>query len=161
MTTASSPRRTDSASRRIDAPPDAVYRSFESADSLMQWLPPSKMSGRALEYDFRQGGRYRIQLRYEDAKGVGSAKSGDRTDISSGHFVELLPGKRIVQSVEFQSDDPAFAGTMTMTWSFEPEHGGTKVSVSAAGVPSGISKADHDAGLKSSLENLARFIEQR
>jgi hypothetical protein len=27
-------------------------------------------------------------------------------------------------------------------------------------VPSGISKQDHDAGMRSSLENLARFVER-
>jgi uncharacterized protein YndB with AHSA1/START domain len=161
MTTPAGPRRTDTASRLIAAPTDAVYRAFESADTLMQWLPPSNMSGRALEYDFREGGRYRIELRYEDAKDVGSGKSGDRRDVSTGRFIELRPGTRIVQSVEFESDDPAFAGTMTMTWSFEPEQGATEVTVRATGVPSGISKADHDAGLKSSLDNLALFVERR
>ena len=35
------------------------------------------------------------------------------------------------------------------------------VTVTADNVPSGISKADHDIGLKSSLDHLARFVERQ
>jgi uncharacterized protein YndB with AHSA1/START domain len=78
--------------------------------------------------------------------------------VSTGRFVALERGKRIVQTVEFDSEDPAFAGEMTMTWSFEPTATGTNVTVSAEHVPTGISKADHDEGLRSSLANLARYL---
>ncbi len=33
------------------------------------------------------------------------------------------------------------------------------VTVTAENVPNGISRADHDAGLRSSLDNLAGFVE--
>jgi len=72
-----------------------------------------------------------------------------------------LPGRRIKQSVEFESSDPAFTGEMTMTWSFDTAADGTIVTVTADNVPNGISKADHDAGLRSSLENQAAFVERR
>lgn len=125
----------------------------------MQWLPPAGMTGRGLEYDFRGGGRYRIELRYADETSAPGKTTGG-TDITRGRFVELVPGRRIVQSVEFESSDPAFAGEMTMTWSFEAAPGGALVTVTADNVPSGIRKADHDAGLRSSLDNLAGFFER-
>jgi len=118
------------------------------------------MSGRALEYDFREGGRYRIELRYDGKRATASAKTTDQTDITHGRFLELRPGRAITQSVEFESSDPTFAGEMTMTWSFEAEAHGTLVTVTADHVPPGISKADHGAGLRSSLENLATFVER-
>jgi uncharacterized protein YndB with AHSA1/START domain len=154
-------RRSDAATRIIGASPDTIYEAFATAASLMQWLPPSGMSGQALEYDFREGGRYRIELRYDVKKSTDSGKTTDRTDITNGRFLELLPGRRITQSVEFESSDPAFADVMTMTWSFDAAPEGTTVTVTAANVPNGISKADHDAGLRSSLENLAAFVEGR
>lgn len=159
MTNTPDRRRSDTASRAIGASPDTIYQAFEHAASLLQWLPPSGMSGRALEYDFRPGGRYRIELRYDNVMSTASGKTTDRTDISKGHFLELVPGRRIKQSVEFESSDQAFAGEMTLTWSFEPAPEGAMVTVTADNVPSGISKADHDAGLKSSLDNLARLVE--
>lgn len=73
------------------------------------------------------------------------------------HLVSLEPGQRIVQEINFDSDDPSFAGTMRMTWTFEPKGGGTRVTVRAENVPEGIRPEDHQAGLESSLANLARF----
>jgi hypothetical protein len=61
--------------------------------------------------------------------------------------------------VEFVSEDPAFAGTMTLTWSLSAERGGTRVEIRADDVPAGISAEDHAEGLSSSLANLAAFLE--
>jgi uncharacterized protein YndB with AHSA1/START domain len=129
------------------------------SESLMAWLPPKGMSGRALLFEPREGGRYRIELTLEGEGHEASGKTTERTDIAAGRFLVLEPGRRIVQSGEFDSADPAFAGTMVMTWSLDSVSDGTKVTVSAADVPSGIAAADHEAGLASSLENLARFVE--
>lgn len=155
---ANADRRSDEASLVIHASPDAIYQAFASADALMQWLPPAGMSGRALEYDFQEGGRYRIELRYDAEPSTEPGKSTGRTDISYGTFLDVRPGRRITQSVAFESSDAAFAGEMTMTWSFDTTPEGTLVTVTADDVPSGIGKADHDAGLRSSLENLAAFV---
>jgi uncharacterized protein YndB with AHSA1/START domain len=149
-------RRTDTASLVIAASPDAIYRAFVTPEALMAWLPPEGMTGRVLEYQFREGGAYRIELAYRDASSA--AKTTDRTDVSAGRFVALEPGRRIVQSVEFESTDAAFAGEMIMTWTFEPADGGTRVVIVASNVPEGISQADHDEGLRSSLAQLARYV---
>ncbi|AUX40175.1 uncharacterized protein SOCE26_015740 [Sorangium cellulosum] len=124
----------------------------------MAWLPPESMTGGVLDYDFREGGRYRIELTYDEAAPSGAGKTTGRTDVSTGRFLSLEPGKRIVQSVEFESSDASFAGEMVMTWSFEPLPAGTRITITAENVPPGISQADHDAGLRSSLENLARYL---
>jgi len=150
--------RTDTASIVIAAPPDAIYRAFADPHALMAWLPPGDMSGRTLEYDFREGGRYRIELTYPAAARPGVGKTSERTDVSTGRFMALSPGKRIVQSVEFESADVSVGGEMLLTWTFEPVSEGTRVTIAAQNVPAGIDEADHDAGLRSSLENLARYV---
>jgi Activator of Hsp90 ATPase homolog 1-like protein len=76
------------------------------------------------------------------------------SDIVGGRFVDVVPGVRVVQAIDFVSDDPANAGTMTMTWEITPVGGGTRVDV-----PPGISAADHATGLRSSLANLASYLE--
>jgi uncharacterized protein YndB with AHSA1/START domain len=144
----------------IAAPPERIYAAFIDAEALMAWLPPAGMTGRVLELEAREGGQYRIELRYGEQTADGAGKTTGRTDVSKGRFVELVPGQRIKQSVEFESNDPAFAGEMMMTWSFRATPPGTMVTVTAENVPSSISKADHDAGMTSSLENLARFVEE-
>jgi uncharacterized protein YndB with AHSA1/START domain len=154
-------RRTDTASRLIGASTHKIYQAFVQPASLMSWLPPSGMSGRVLEYDFREGGRYRIELRYEERVGAESGKTTSHTDITQGRFLELVPGQRIKQSVEFESSDPSFSGEMIMTWSFDPASEGSMVTVTADNVPVGISQEDHDAGLRSSLDHLADFVEHQ
>ena len=148
--------RTDKARRRIAASPGAIYAAFVDPEALMAWLPPAGMTGRALLFEPWQSGRYRIALTYQ---GEGEGKTADRTDISAGRFLALEPARRIVMTAIFESDDPAFAGEMILTWSLDPTPGGTEVKVTAEKVPAGISAEDHEAGLASSLENLARFIE--
>jgi hypothetical protein len=70
----------------------------------------------------------------------------------------LEPGTRIVQTVEFESNDSAFGGEMLLTWAFDAVPQGTRVTITADNVPPGITKADHDEGLRASLENLANYL---
>lgn len=147
--------RADTASRIIDAPPEAIYRAFVERDALLAWLPPDGMSGEMLEFEPRPGGAFRMLLHYNVA---GHGKTTEDTDVVDAEFAELVPGHRVVQLVRFKSDDPAFAGVMRMVWDLEPAAGGTRVIFLAEDVPPGISKEDHDTGLRSSLENLARYV---
>jgi uncharacterized protein YndB with AHSA1/START domain len=153
--------RTDTATRLIPASPEAVYLAFVDAEALMAWLPPEGMSGRILLFEPWEGGRYRIELTLEGKGHALSGKTTERTDITSGRFLALQPGRRIVQTVEFDSADPAFAGTMVMTWTLDAVPDGVRITVTAENVPSGISAEDHAAGLASSLDNLACYIESR
>lgn len=153
--------RVDTASAVVPAAPATVYAAFSDAAALMTWLPPGGMMGRALEYDFRAGGAYTIELTYDEATPEEMGKTSSRRDVSRGHFLELEPGVRLVQSVVFESEDPAFAGEMTMTWTFEPVAAGTLVTVTATNVPPGITAEDHAEGLAGSLENLRRYLAAR
>jgi uncharacterized protein YndB with AHSA1/START domain len=143
----------------IAAAPEAVYAALVDPDALTAWLPPDGMSGRFERFDARPGGSYRLVLTYADASAA-RGKSTANSDIVEARFVELVPGVRLVQAVDFVSDDPANAGTMTMTWELTPIDTGTRVKIRADGVPAGISAEDHAAGLASSLANLASFLER-
>lgn len=74
-------------------------------------------------------------------------------------FLEVVPGRRVVQAVDFVADDPDYAGTRTMTWDVVPVDGGTRVDIVAEDVPAGISAEDHAAGFASTLANLAAYLE--
>jgi hypothetical protein len=49
---------------------------------------------------------------------------------------------------------------MTMTWRLDASDEGTEVSVTAVDVPPGIDQATHEAGIASSLANLASYVEK-
>lgn len=151
--------RTDTASRMIAAPPESIYAAFVDPEALVAWLPPSGMSGRFERFDVRPGGSYRMVLTYADASGA-PGKATEDSDIVEARFVDLVPGERLVQAVDFESDDPAFAGTMTMTWKVTAVDEGSRVEFRADDVPDGISAEDHAAGLASSLANLAAHVER-
>lgn len=150
--------RTDTASRVIAAPPDRIYAALVDAEALTAWLPPEGMSGAFERFDARPGGSYRLVLTYADASAAAGKSTAD-SDIVEARFVELVRDARVVQAVDFVSDDPANAGTMTMTWELTPLDAGTRVDIRADDVPAGISAEDHAAGLGSSLRNLAAYVE--
>jgi uncharacterized protein YndB with AHSA1/START domain len=127
-------------------------------DAVARWLPPSGMTGRVERFDARPGGSYRLVLTLTDGSS-GSGKSTPDSDVVEARFVEIVPDERVVQAVDFVSDDPAFAGTMTMTWQLSDEDGGTRVDIRADDVPPGISAEDHAMGMRSTLANLAAFLE--
>lgn len=150
-------RRIDTAVAWIEATPDRIYNAFLDADELVRWLPPEGMSARATVFEPWIGGMYQLVLTYEQTD-LASGKTTDRTDVSNGRFVDLVPGLKIVQIGTFESSDPAFAGEMTQTWYLEALDGGTRVTIVCEHVPVGIRKEDHDAGLKSTLDNLSIFL---
>jgi uncharacterized protein YndB with AHSA1/START domain len=141
----------------MDAPVDRVFDALVDRDALETWLPPGDMTGRFEQFDPTPGGSYRLVLTY--ATPASQAKSSADSDIVEVRYVDIVPNDRVVQAVDFVSDAPEFAGTMTMTWTVAKDVGGTRVDIIAGDVPDGISADDHAAGLASSLDNLARFVE--
>jgi len=152
------PGRTDAASRIIRATPQAIYDAFVDPDAQAKWLPPTGMTGHFDLFEPWPGGRYRMTLTFTGEHTTPGKSSAD-ADTVEGRLVELVPGERIVQAADFESDDPAFGGTMTMTWSLRAVREGTEVTVTASNVPEGVSAEDHAVGLASSLANLAAFVE--
>jgi uncharacterized protein YndB with AHSA1/START domain len=125
----------------------------------LEWLPPGGMTGRFERFDARPGGSYRMVLTYSDASNAPGKATAD-SDIVEARFVDIVPAVRVVQAVDFVSDDPAYAGTMIMTWDVTAADAGTRVDIVAEDVPDGISAEDHAVGLNSSLTKLAAYLTQ-
>jgi len=150
--------RTDIGRRIIRATPAAIYDAFIDPDAQARWLPPAGMTGKFDRFEPWPGGRYRMTLTFTGEHATPGKTSAD-ADTVEGRLVELIPGERVVQTADFDSDDPAFAGTMTMTWSVKAVPEGTEVTITASDVPRGIAAEDHARGLASTLSNLAGFVE--
>ncbi|MFE9566335.1 SRPBCC domain-containing protein [Streptomyces sp. NPDC006487] len=167
--------RTDRAARTIAAPRAAVYAALLDREALEAWLPPDGMSGRIERWDPRPGGGFRMILTHLDpaespagGPAGGPGKTSAATDVVDVRFTGLVPPERVVQQAVFVSEDPSYAGTMTMTWHLAASgsgsgsgsgEGGTEVTVTATDVPPGIDRADHEAGIASSLAHLASYLE--
>ncbi|WP_238554342.1 SRPBCC domain-containing protein [Geomicrobium sp. JCM 19038] len=138
--------------------PRSIYQAYLNPKALASWLPPKGMSGHIDVFDPREGGTYSMTLTYERNQST-PGKTSDHTDVTQGKFLRLDPDKKIVLSIIFESEDPAFASEMIQTWYLEAVPEGTKVTIVCENVPEGIRKEDHDAGLMSTLENLAAYTE--
>lgn len=150
---------THTGSRVIKAPPHAIYRAFLEPAAVAAWRPPKGMSAKVFAFEPRAGGGYRMAFVYDDGGSASRGKTSQDADVFEGRFAELVPDARIVEVVRFQSDDPAFAGEMTLTTTLHAIPQGTEVTVLAENVPRGITAEDHAAGIASSLANLARYVE--
>jgi uncharacterized protein YndB with AHSA1/START domain len=146
-------------SRIIKAPRRTIYQAFLDPEALVSWLPPAEMKGRVYEFDAREGGAYRMSLTYVDSDHSPRGKTSDHTDVFRARFLELIPYERIVPLIEFESKDPAFADPMTLNWTLTDAPGGTEVTILCENAPEGIQPDDHEAGFRSTLENLAAFTE--
>ncbi|WP_043770088.1 SRPBCC family protein [Algiphilus aromaticivorans] len=151
--------RTDSASRVIAAPAEVIYAALLDPGAMARWRPPAGMRCEVHTFDAREGGGFCMTFAYSDAGHAVAGKTSKHADVFEGRFVELVPDARVVERIDFVSEDPAFFGPMTVVTSLTPVAGGTEVTITCKDVPSGIRREDHQVGLRSTLANLAAYTE--
>jgi uncharacterized protein YndB with AHSA1/START domain len=144
--------------RLIAAPRARVYQLLLDPTKLPRWKVPDGMDLEVHEWDPCQGGRIRISLTYRDASAAG--KSDVHTDTYHGQFVRLVPNELIVERDEFETDDPAFRGAMTISIALEDVEGATELVATHDGVPTGVRLADNETGWRMALDKLASLAEQ-
>lgn len=146
-------------SRHINASRPAIYAALLNADAIAQWRVPAGMTGQVHEFDARQGGAFRVSLIYDAPDQSG--KSGRRTDTYHGRFLKLVSDEQVVEVLEFETDNPAMRGAMTMTTTLsDADGGGTEVVMLHEGIPDAIPAEDNETGARMSLANLARLVER-
>ncbi|MFI1418512.1 SRPBCC family protein [Streptomyces sp. NPDC020731] len=144
-------------SGHVNAPRPAVYRALVSAEAVARWRVPPGMRSEVHAFEAREGGGFRVSLTYDSPDAAG--KSSAHTDTYHGRFTRLVPCELVVEVLEFESEDPGLRGTMTITTALTEADGGTDVLIVHEGVPDAVSAADNDAGTRSALSRLARFVE--
>lgn len=128
--------------------------------ALVRWLPPGEMTGTMHRFEGRVGGGYHMSLFYPPEKQGGRGKTTAREDRVAVTFITLDRPHRIVETVQFETDDPALLGEMTITITFEAALGGTEVTFLCENLPPGLRPEDNETGSRQSLEQLARYLSQ-
>ena len=144
-------------SRRIKAPRARVYHALIDARAVATWMVPTGMTSRVHAFDAREGGAFRISLTYDDPAAAG--KTTAHTDTFHGRFVKLVPDQQVIESVVFETGDPALQGEMTITITLSEADGATDLLAVHEALPPGLSGADNEAGWRSSLAKLAALVE--
>ncbi len=109
------------ATRRFDAPPDAVYRAFVEPDLIRQWmLGPDGWTMPVCIHEAKAGGAIRYE--WSDGKGGGFSLTGEILAIDPPHRIEHVermhlpdptPDNHIVTT--FAADGDGTRMTMRMT----------------------------------------------
>jgi len=144
-------------SRHVNAPRAHVYAALLDPLAVAKWRVPNGMTSHIHEFDARQGGSFRISLTYDAPTGTG--KTTAHTDTYHGHFVKLVTNEQVVEVTEFETDDPALRGEMTITFTLTEADGGTDVLGVHDNLPPGVSPTDNETGWRMALDNLAALVE--
>lgn len=142
----------------INAPRAAVYRALLDAEAVAKWKVPDGMSCHVHTFDAREGGSFRISLTYDVPTGTG--KTTAHTDTYHGRFVKLVPNKQLVEVDEFETEDPALRGEMTIAITLADSEGGTDLLAVHDGLPIGVSPADNESGWQMALAKLGALVEE-
>jgi uncharacterized protein YndB with AHSA1/START domain len=147
--------------RHLEAPRELVYRTLLDPEAVRIWMVPDGMTSEVHSFDAREGGTFRISLTYDAPTTAG--KTNAQTDSFHGRFVRLVPATEVVQAIEFESDDPALKGEMTISYALaDAERGGkagTELVATHENPPPGLSPADNELGWNMSLDKLATLVE--
>lgn len=145
--------------RHIRAPRSAVYAALLDPAAIAAWRVPNGMTSEVHLFEPREGGRFRVSLTYDAPTAAG--KTAPHTDTYHGRFVKLVPDELVVEAVEFETDNPALQGEMTITTTLAGQDGGTELVGVHEGLPSGVAPADNEMGWRESLARLAALVEER
>jgi uncharacterized protein YndB with AHSA1/START domain len=141
----------------INAPRAIIYRALIDAGAVAQRMVPTGMTSHVHAFDPREGGKFRISLTYDAPTGTG--KTTAHTDTYHGRFVTLVPNEQVVEVVEFETEDPALQGEMTITMTLRDADGGTEITAVHDRLPPGLSSAENETGWRLSLAKLAALVE--
>jgi uncharacterized protein YndB with AHSA1/START domain len=145
-------------SRLIHAPASAIYRAVTEPDLIVQWQAPGEMTAHV--EPFADGSGYQMTLRYPETEDAATGKSGEREDRYTARYLTREPGRHVVEAITFETDDPAFSGTMLYTITLEATSEGTLVTMAYGNLPPGIRPEDNELGTRLSFANLAALVER-
>jgi uncharacterized protein YndB with AHSA1/START domain len=146
-------------SKYVKAVPEKVYKAFTDPTLLEKWLVPGEMKGKIGKFDLRVGGGYDMALQYPESENDSPGKTTSKEDQYHTKFLEIIPGERILQSINFNTTEKEFQGEMIMDVTLKGQNSGTLVTIAFENIPNGIKPEDNEKGTESSLQKLAALVE--
>ena len=144
--------------QRVRAPRAVIYRALLDPQAIEAWRVPEGMRCVVHEFAAHEGGRFRVSLSYDDPAATG--KSGRHTDTYHGRFAKLIPDEKVVEVLEFETEDPELQGEMTVTTTLTDADGGTDVTIAYENLPAGVPAADNRLGTQMALTKLAALVDR-
>lgn len=136
--------------RFINVPTDRVYDAWTDPAQLRQWFGPENVRTRKFTADVRVGGNYRWDL---------TSPEGEEMS-AFGEYKELVPGKKIVFTWQWDNDEAWENRTSVVTIELVESRGGTELRLKHEKLPSEESRDRHNEGWNSLLDKLEQFLVQ-
>lgn len=133
----------------FSATPDRVFQAWTRPETLKQWWCPEGWQAGDIDLELRVGGPFRIEMRHIQS---------DRPATVSGHFLEILQGKRLVFTWRW---DGAFPGMppSEVTIEFHLHDGGTELRLWQA-VPDLPYCTQHLCGWLAAFERISSVLKR-
>ena len=134
--------------RFINVPTERVYEAWTDPAQLRQWFGPENVRTLKISADVRVGGNYRWDL---------TSPEGEEMS-AFGEYKELIPGKKIVFTWQWDDDEAWENRTSVVTIELFERGGGTELRLKHEQLPSEESRDRHNEGWNSLLDRLEQFI---
>lgn len=142
----------------FDAPPEAVFEAFVSAEALREWWSPEGYAAVEVQVDARVGGRYSVVMR---------SHAGSDTVYVRGVFREISRPHRLVftHMFEYRGSSAPFASVglagheTLVTVEFIARGARTELVLMQEQIPSPGAEHMLQVGWQGILANLARYVE--
>jgi uncharacterized protein YndB with AHSA1/START domain len=134
--------------RFINVPTNRVYDAWTDPAQLRRWFGPENVRTRKITADVRVGGNYRWDL---------TSPEGEEMS-AFGEYKELIPGKKIVFTWQWDDDEAWENRTSVVTIELFERQGGTELRLRHEQLPSEESRDRHNEGWNSLLDRLEQFI---
>ena len=132
--------------RTLQAPAREVFKAWTDPAMIHRWMSSADGTTTVAEVDARIGGRYRLETTTADGT----------VHVTTGVYVELEPGRRLVQTWIYEGPIPDFIGheTLLTVELREMEPGLTELTLKHERLPSDTYRNSVDQGWTGLLDNM-------
>jgi uncharacterized protein YndB with AHSA1/START domain len=137
--------------RRIDAPPDVVFRAWTTPAAMEQWYRDGDdVVARVVELDLRVGGHYRVEF----------GPTGEPPYVETGVYLVIEPPQRLVMSETIEGVESPWSDTK-VTVVLEEEDGKTRLVLVHEHFPSKEHRDAAGGGWPGFIDRIERLVARR
>jgi uncharacterized protein YndB with AHSA1/START domain len=136
--------------RTIGAKRQRVWDAWTRPEQLRRWSSPEGLEVVDGELELKVGGRWRVTMQERD---------GGRKYVAVGIYREVTPPERLVYTHSWETDDEPVETVVTVE--FREEGDATRIVFMQEGFASAGSRDGHAEGWTSTIDRLARLLEDR
>lgn len=129
--------------RRLDAPPDRVFRAWTEPAEMGAWFAPDPAMDTEAEVDLRVGGSYRIRM-------------GEY--VVGGRYTEVDRPARLAFTWQWQAGSDGDATEMHVTVDLVPDGAGTRLRLRHERLPNDAERDSHAQGWEACLARLPQHL---